>query len=346
MKMKFAVGTGRNEHIHEIAGIALTAEESGFSYLTFLDSQNVSRDIYAMLTIAAVNTRSIKLGHGVTVSVTRHPSVTANATATIDELSGGRAFVGMGAGWSAVWTMGQKPAPLKDVRETVEFIKRYTAGKEAEYKGARMRSEWIGRPLKVYIGGGGPRMLELAGEIADGVIMSSNFGVNPIAMEWKLEHIRRGAEKAGRDPATVDVWARAMMYLADTTEEALKEVSGYAVNSALSTIMQFKRSSPAIEELRQRMERAYPWLMEDCQKVYDAYEPYMHERFDTPAAQLVTRRLIDIYHMAGTAEDIVEKVEAMGKLGISTVATTLYTIIDKNGMMRRIGDEIIPRFRS
>ncbi len=346
MRIKFAVGTGRNERIHEIAGIARTAEESGFSYLTFLDSQNVSRDIYAMLTIAAVNTHRIRIGHGVTVPVTRHPSVTANATATLDELSGGRAFVGLGAGWSAVWTMGMKPSTLKEVRETVEFIKRYTAGDEAEFKGARMHSEWIKRPLKVYIGGGGPRMLALAGEIADGVILSSNFGVNPIAMKWKLEHIQRGAEKAGRDPSEIDVWARAMMYVADTTEEALKEVSGYAVNSALSTIMQFKRNNPAIEELRIRMVKAYPWLMEDCQRVYDVYEPYMHERFDTPAAKRVTKRLIDIYHMAGTPDDIGEKVEKIGELGIETIATTLYTIVDKKGMMRAVGDKIMPHFRN
>ena len=94
------------------------------------------------------------------------------------------------------------------------------------------------------------------------------------------------------------------------------------------------------------MEKAYPWLMEDCQRVYDVYEPYMHERFDTPAAKRVTKRLIDIYHMAGTPDDIGEKVEQIGELGIKTIATTLYTIVDKKGMMREIGDKIMPHFRN
>ena len=247
----------------------------------------------------SINTKTIKIGHGVTVTATRHPSVTANATATIDEISGGRAFVGLGAGWSAVWTMGQKPARLKDIRDAVKFIQRYTKGKTAEYKGATMQSEWIKNPLQVYIGGGGPKMLRLAGEVADGVILSSSFGINPIALRWKLENIYLGAESVGRDPSTIDIWARAMMYVSDTPDNATKEVSGYAVNSALSTIMQFKKTTPEISDLKARMIKAYPWLMEDCQKVYDVYEPYMHERFDTPAAQAVTKRLLDIFQVGG-----------------------------------------------
>ena len=342
--MQFAVGTGRNEHMHEIGDISQTAERAGFDYITFLDSQNVSRDVYSMLTVAALNTKTIKIGHGVTVTATRHPSVTANATATIDEISGGRAFVGLGAGWSAVWTMGQKPARLKDIRDAVQFIQRYTAGKTAEYKGATMQSEWIKNPLKVYIGGGGPKMLRLAGEVADGVILSSSFGINPIALKWKLENIYLGAESAGRDPSTIDIWARAMMYVSDKADNATKEVSGYAVNSALSTIMQFKKTTPEIAELKTRMIKAYPCLMEDCQKVYDVYEPYMHERFDTPAAQAVTKRLLDIFHMAGTPDQIGEKIEKIGEIGIKTVATTLYTIVDKKGMIQEIGNKIIPNF--
>jgi 5,10-methylenetetrahydromethanopterin reductase len=344
MEMQFAVGTGRNEGIHEIGDISQTAERAGFDYITFLDSQNVSRDVYSMMTVAALNTKTIKIGHGVTVTATRHPSVTANATATIDEISGGRAFVGLGAGWSAVWTMGQKPARLKDVRDTVQFIQGYTAGKIVEYKGANMQSEWIKNPLKVYIGGGGPKMLRLAGEVADGVILSSSFGINPIALKWKLENIYFGAESIGRDPSTIDIWARAMMYVSDTADNATKEVSGYAVNSALSTIMQFKKTTPEIADLKERMIKAYPWLMDDCQKVYDLYEPYMHERFDTPAAHAVTKRLLDIFHMAGTQDQIAEKIEKIGEIGIKTVATTLYTIVDKKGMIQEIGNKIIPKF--
>ena len=141
--MKFAVGTGRNERIDEVAGIARAAEESGFSYLTFLDEQNLARDLYAMMTIAAANTSHIRIGQGVTVPFTRHPSVTANATATVDELSGGRVILGIGSGGGALGTMGMKTRPLAELREMVEFIRRYSAGEEAEFQGARMRSEWI-----------------------------------------------------------------------------------------------------------------------------------------------------------------------------------------------------------
>ena len=90
---------------------------------------------------------------------------------------------------------------------------------------------------------------------------------------------------------------------------------------------------------------ALGWLMDDWQKVYDVYEPYMHERFDTPAAQAVTKRLLDIFHMAGTEDQIGEKIEKIGETGIKTEATTLYTIVDKKGMIQEIGNKIIPNFR-
>ncbi len=346
MKIDFAVGAGRNERIWEIPGIARAAEDSGFTYLTFLDSQNFSRDVYVMLTVAAVNTSRIKLGQAVTIPITRHPSVTANAIATIDKLSGGRAFVGLGAGGSAASAIGERPATLNQLRQTIRFIREFTAGNEAEYQGTRMRSEWINRPLKIYVGGGGPRLLELAGEIADGIILSSNFGVNPIAMQWKLEQIQRGAEKAGRSLKDLDIWARTVMYVSRSREGARREASGYAVNSALSTVAQFKGSNKGTEELKKRLLGAYPWLLDDCRKVADVYEPHMHEQPNSPAAQAVTQCLIDVYHMVGSPGDICDKVNAIGRLGVNVITTNMSSILDKKGMIRAIGAEVIPRFLS
>ncbi len=86
--MNFSVGMGRSLRMDEISDYARVAEECGFSHMTFIDSQNLCRDVYAMMTIAALNTHRIHIGHGVTNPFTRHPSVKDNATATINELSG------------------------------------------------------------------------------------------------------------------------------------------------------------------------------------------------------------------------------------------------------------------
>ena len=92
MKMDFGVSIGRNDRIDQISDLAISAEKWGFSHLGFVDSPNQSRDIYVMMAIAAQATKRIRLWQTVTVPSTRHPSVTVNATATVNELSGGRAF--------------------------------------------------------------------------------------------------------------------------------------------------------------------------------------------------------------------------------------------------------------
>ncbi len=342
MKMEFTVGMGRNESAQDIAELSRTAEEAGFTNLTFVDQPNMSRDVFVCMTIAALNTSRIRIGQGVTDPVTYHPSVTANATATVNELSGGRAFIGMGAG--GPWGKVMKARPLSELREAVEFIKKYTAGEEAEFKGARMHSEWVRKPLKVYLAGYGPKLCHLAGEVADGMMLASN--ADPVHIKWQLEQIERGAEKAGRDVSEIDIWARGMIYVADSKEEARREMSGYAVNSSFALYRHTLRESPEIVDLRQRIEKAYPGLLEECKRVHDAWTPDQHERIDTPASAAVTDRIMDIQHLAGNSEDIAEKLERIGQLGIRTFATVTYTITDKNGMVKEIGDKVLPYFRN
>src|SRR5512139_2931545 len=81
-------------------------EEHGFDLLGIADSQSVFRELYVALTVAALNTSRIRLGPLVTNPLTRHPVVTASAISSVDELSGGRALLGLGSGDSAIYTIG------------------------------------------------------------------------------------------------------------------------------------------------------------------------------------------------------------------------------------------------
>lgn len=348
MKLAFGTGVGRGLGIDQVADHARVAEESGFSHFTVVDQQNLSRDMYVMMTIAAMSTDRIMIGHGVTQPYTRHPAVTANSTATINELSGGRAFLGIGAGMNAVWTLGVKTRPMQELRETVEFVKKYTSGEEAEFKGVKMHSAWIRRPLPVYMAASGPRSLQLAGELADGVMITA---VHPVMVKWKVEQIEKGALKAGRDPAEIDIWARTQIYVANSREEARREVAGYtATNSMGLYTFLFQRSGPEIDNLRQRLERAEPGLLDgllqDIGPVRDAFDNYMNELTDAPHNDLVTQRMIDFSMLTGRAEDICERIHEIGNLGINTVSSVLFGIIDKKAMMQEVGSSIIPRFRN
>ena len=344
MKLDFAVGMGRNETGIEIGMYAKIAEDCGFKYVTFVDQQNISRDVYVMLTMAALNTRRIQIGHGVTQPFTYHPSVTANATSTVNELSGGRTFLGIGAGGNALRSMGMKPRPLREFREAVEFIKEYTAGNEAEIAGATMHSEWIKHPLRVYMAAAGPKSLQMAGEIADGVVFTSN--ADPVVAKWRVEQVQKGAMKAGRDPATIDIWARGMMYIADDREEAMREVAGYAVNSARGICELLSQKGPEIEDLRKRLEKERPGLIDDCVRVVEVFTEDQHEKLDTPSSGRVTQNIIEAQHLAGKPEDICEKLKALAEIGATTFATVTYTIVDKNGMLEEISEKIMPNFRN
>ena len=107
--MKFNVGVGRNESAQLIAEVGRAAEESGFDYITVVDQPHLSRDVHVLMTVIAQATSSIRIGHGVTQVGTWHPVVIANGTATINELSNGRAFIGLGSGGNALLTMEADP---------------------------------------------------------------------------------------------------------------------------------------------------------------------------------------------------------------------------------------------
>ncbi len=342
MKMKFAVGMGRNENISQIPGLAWAAEESGFSYVTFVDQPHISPDALVCMTLAITNTERIHVAHGVTDHYTYHPSVTANATACLNELSGGRAFVGIGTGHVGAKVTGVRP--FQELRNAVLFIKKFSAGEEVEFQGLKWQSEWSRRPLRVYLGGTGPKLCQLAGEIADGIMLTSN--ADPVLLKWQKEQVERGAERAGRDPSEVDIWARGMMYVTDSLGRARREVSGYAVNGAKVLTRLLKQKGPEVEDLRQRLEKAHPGHIDECKRVFDVWEPDQHEKVDTPAARAVSQEIIDIQQMVGAPDDIAEKLDNIGELGIKTFATVTYTIFDKEGMVREIGDKVISRFSS
>ena len=118
MKMEFGVALGSNLKMQDIADYAITAEENGFTHLGFCRPAGTgSVDAWVSMTVAALNTKHILIGQSVTDPFTYHPLVIANATASVNELSGGRAFVGIGAGDAGAKGVF-KPVGLKELRRS------------------------------------------------------------------------------------------------------------------------------------------------------------------------------------------------------------------------------------
>ena len=345
MRMRFSVGMGRNLRIDEIARHARVADECGFTHLTYIDSQNLCRDVYSMMTIGALNTSRIHIGHGVSNPYTRHPSVTACATATVDELSGGRAFLGIGAGFSALRTMEMHNArPMREFRNVVEFVRAYTRGEEVEYGGVKCHSEWIRRQLPIYMASAGIQSARMSGEIADGVMLP---GSEPLIAKWYIERLREGAARNGRDLGNLDIWTRTMIYVADSKEAARREVASYAATCIAEMHRSlFSRDAPEIEALKADLERKEPGIVEEMAYIARIYDPYEHERIDAPHGKAISQRLIDLTMLTGTAEEICDRIAELGEIGVTNISTVLFTIIDKMGMMEKVRDEVMTYFRS
>ena len=345
-RIEFGTGCGRSTSVGRFAEIARVADDCGFSSITHIDSQILSRDVYVSLTHAADRTKRIRLGQGVTNPYTRHPSVTANATASLDEVSGGRAFLGIGAGYSSVEAMGLKPRPLRDFRRYVEFLKTYLSGGTAEWNGKTMKSNWITRPIPLMVATGGPRSMVMAGELGDEIVIQ---GAHPLIIKWRLELIERGAKKAGRNMADIPVWVRSMCYPAASKAEARRWVQDYAVNGATGTdfqVLQWK-NDPDVQDLVARLEKAQPGIVEEMQRVARSFKIETLEKHGNPSGQLVTQRIIDMFEFSGTPAEIEAQIRALMEIGIRHFFFTVYVLEehDPEGNLRTIAKEIFPRFR-
>ena len=341
--MNFSIGMGSTLAIGEVGGHARAAEDAGFTHLTLVDTPTMARDVHVMMMAAAEATDHIRIGQGVVDPISIHPTVIANLSASINEIAPGRIFVGLGTG-NAV-AKGRKPATLRELREAVCFIRRFTAGEEASYQGVSYQSRWSRTQLPVYVSAHGPRSLQAAGEVADGVIF---IATHPAYVEWQLAMIERGARRAGRDMADIDTWARTMIYVTKDREAAKREVSSYPT-SYKDLHLLLSREDPDVDLLRDALESDEPGSVEalitDSRRYAEAFDPRYAEMLGAPHAEAVSWRLIDFWHLCGSAEQIRERVEELRAIGVKTVSTTVYTVADTLSMIRSVGEEVIARCR-
>ena len=343
MSLEFCVGIGARPDINLIADLSRTIDENGFTYMTLLDAPSKTIDVHLMMAVAAQNTTQVKLGQGVVDPVTYHPLTLANIAASIQQIAGDRVFIGIGTG--NPMSKGRPRAKLQDMRDAAAFIRGYMAGKEVEYNGARMRSDWLKKPVPIYMSAHGPKALQVAGEIADGVIF---LCIHPVYVKWQLELIARGAERVGRDPATIDNWARCMIYVTPDKKDAFRETSAYP-SSYAGLWRVLTRDLPEVEDLRARMEKAEPGLVDelvrDTKKYSELLNPREGERLDAPHSRVVTWRMIDFFHFTGKEEGIIAQMEELSEIGVKGISMTTYTLVEKIGMVKEVGSKIVPHFK-
>jgi 5,10-methylenetetrahydromethanopterin reductase len=211
-----------NEPALKVGYLAKLAEDAGFDTIWITDHYN-NRDVYSTLAILSLATSRVKLGTGVTNPYTRNVAVTASSIGSINEISGGRAILGIGPGDKATFdAMGIAwEKPLSAVRESVSALRELLAKKRVEghgMKGAQLA--FSPGKIPIYIGAQGPKMLEMAGMIADGVLVNAS---HPDDFKYAVPLIREGAKKAGRDPDEVEIAAYTSFSADKNGEKAANE---------------------------------------------------------------------------------------------------------------------------
>jgi alkanesulfonate monooxygenase SsuD/methylene tetrahydromethanopterin reductase-like flavin-dependent oxidoreductase (luciferase family) len=311
------------------------AEASGFDRIWITDSQLLSEDVYVYMAHGLSATERIQFGSGVTNPVTRHYTVLSSAHATLARLHPGRVILGIGRGDSAVYTAGLKPMATREFALLLPRLKPLMMGRAIEADGNEMRMTWANESVPLMVSATGPRNLRLAGAHAD--IVQMMIGVRPAGVGWAIDHIRAGAEEAGRDPAEVEISLLCPMWISDDVQEA-RHACRWG-----PPLMAVHLESAARHNPDHGMPRALTHIIEAKRGKYNYYTGL------DPSAEhtlYLTDELIDDFAIAGPAERCLERIHELADVGVGELAIAFL-----NGQleqMERVGREIIqaPGMRS
>src|SRR5262245_1234431 len=249
------------------------AESRGFEAVWQAESRLVRDAIVPMAAYAAVTER-IKIGSGVINNWTRNAALIAATFSTLDDLASGRIMCGLGVWWEPLASkVGvDRRRPLQAMRETVEVVRRLLAMEKVTFKGEFVQVEDIEidivhgsrapKNVPIYIGATGMKMMELSGEIADGVLL--NYLVSPAYNREAMAALARGAERAGRSVEEID---RPQLIVC-----SLDRDRGRALDAARQLVTQYLGQQPHImkasgvsQDLLDRIGRVLTWPAEEHQ---------------------------------------------------------------------------------
>ncbi len=327
-----SMGVSPREPLRRVGEVVAEAERRGFEAAWFIDFQLGMKDVYTAMATVALATERIAIGPGVTNLVTRHPTVTANAIAALDELSSGRAVLGLGTGSSAVFGAGLVPSKLAEVREGVEFVRRLLAGEEAELRGTRARLAAVtGRRIPIYLAVSQPGMLQLCAEVADGAILMG--AADPAFCRWQLDHLYRSLEAAGRSREELIVDLVVTMSADEDLAKAVADVRAWATSQA-DDFGHWKQLPAGFDRFH-----------EDFGRAAQRYELIDHLSLHAAHNVAVSDEFARTVAIAGDEDHCVERLRELAALDVDRITFALLS----GGRLRRLeqlAERIIPRVAS
>jgi 5,10-methylenetetrahydromethanopterin reductase len=306
---------------------AVAAERAGFDGIAFVDSQNLSGDVYVALALAAHATERIKLATGVTNPVTRHPAVTASAIATVQAESGGRAVLGIGRGDSALAHLGLAPATVAAFERYLSQLQAYLRGDAISLSeaGAQLgatpvletlglagmppdsRLHWLRASQKkvpVDVAATGPKVIAAAARRAERITFA--VGADVSRLRWAIETARSARVAAGLNPDTIELGAYVNVVAHSESREALRLAEGGVASFARFSVMHGRVQGPVDESQRA--------VLED---VHRAYDMRRHTMTGTPQAAQLTEDFAKSFAILGPSGYCIERLREIAALGLT-----------------------------
>jgi len=293
--------------IRDAMGYVQYAEAKGFDAVYQAESRLVREAVVPMSAFAAV-TDTIKIGSGVVASWTRNAALLASTFSTLDDLAPGRTILGIGAWWDPLASkVGiDRVRPLKQMREMVESVRALLNDETVSYEGEFVQLDGVEldyvhqerRPkdIPIYIGATGPKMMELTGEIGDGVVL--NYLVSPDYNRRAMEQLATGAARSGR---TVDDLARPQLIVASVADSDSPQDRQAALDGARMLVTQYLGQQPHIMKASGVPQK----VLDDVGSVLTW--PATHEQV-VAASKFVPDDIVQMICAAGTAAECREKV--------------------------------------
>ena len=292
--MKFGIEFVPQIPLDELVRLVKLAEDVGFEYAWITDHYN-NKNVYETLALIAANTETIKMGPGVTNPYVRSPAISASAIATIDEISNGRATFGIGPGDKATFdALGIAwDKPVSTIKAAIADINTLLAGEKTEAGAALGGAKKVQDAIPIYMGAQGPKMLETAGEIADGVLINAS---NPKDYEAAMPMIKKGIGDQAKD---FDVAAYTATSIG-TDSEAAK-------NAAKIVVAFIAAGSPPPVIERHGLPEGFNTQMGE----------FLAQGNFGGAIGAVTEEALDAFSVCGTPDEFIPKIEALADMGVT-----------------------------
>jgi 5,10-methylenetetrahydromethanopterin reductase len=300
--------------------LARLADSGGFHDLWFAD-EKFYRDPFVSLTHVAQHTRSIRLGTCVSDPFTRHPALIAMAAASLDEVSNGRAIVGLGAGFSGLEAMGvQRGRVVRSLRQAVDALRRLWAGETVslEDEAFVLRQANLDFPARhdipILLASASRQVLRLAGEVADEVMLG-DLG-SAAVLEPALAEVERGAARASRAFATMPRIARLNVVLADNLETARQAIRPWILAYLWHAYPDWSRLWDYSPDWEERLRPLKEFVAARGSRPRNVGDREQVLQF----GPLLPEPLIRRYALAGRPAEIVEQILEISACGVTGIA--------------------------